>query len=62
MFSQGQIIFAAIFLVVFIVAMIAMYRKDAVLHQRYYKGSIWVLVAFLLFIGVLFMLKSVLKN
>lgn len=62
MFSQGQIIFAVVFAVAFIVAMIAMYRKDAVLHKRYYKGSIWVLVAFLLFIGVLFMLKTVLKK
>lgn len=62
MFSQGQIIFAAVFAVAFIVAMIAMYRKDAVLHKRHYKGSVWVLVAFLLFIGVLFMLKTVLKN
>jgi len=61
MFSQGQIVFALFFLVVFVIAMIAMYRKDARLHQLHYKGSIWVLIGFLLFIGLLFMLKSILN-
>lgn len=61
MFSQGQITFAILFLIVFIIVMIVMYRKDAVLHRLHYKGSIWVLIGFLLFIGLLFVLKSVLN-
>lgn len=62
MFSQGQMIFAAIFVVCFIAIMIYSYRKDLKLHKSYYKGSLWILVAFLLFIGFLFMIKSLLKE
>lgn len=62
MFSQGQIIFALAFVIVFVVAMIAMYRKDFKMHNIYYKGSFWVLLAFLSFIGILFIIKYTLKN
>jgi len=62
MFSQGQIIFALAFVIVFVVAMIAMYRKDVKMHNIYYKGSMWVLLAFLCFIGILFIIKYTLKN
>jgi len=62
MFSQGQIIFAALFVVVFIVVMIIMYRKDLSMHRVYYKGSLWVLITFLLFIGLLFIIKTTLKE
>jgi hypothetical protein len=62
MFSQGQMIFAAIFVVCFIAILIFAYRRDLKLHKFYYKGSLWILVAFLLFIGFLFMIKSLLKE
>jgi hypothetical protein len=62
MFSQGQLIFAAVFVVFFIGVMIFSYRKDLKLHKQYYKGSVWILVAFLLFIGFLFLIKSLLKE
>lgn len=62
MFSQGQIIFALAFVIVFIVAMIAMYRKDVKMHSIYYKGSMWVFLVFLCFIGILFIIKNILKN
>lgn len=62
MFSQGQIIFALAFVIVFIVAMIAMYRKDVKMHNIYYKGSMWVFLVFLCFIGILFIIKNILKN
>lgn len=62
MFTQGQIIFACIFIVVFMVVMVFMYRKDLKMHKRYYKGSLWVLVSFLLFIMLLFVIKTTLKN
>lgn len=62
MFSQGQIIFASIFIVAFVIIMIIMYKKDLQLHKFYYKGSLWVLLAFLGFVGFLFIIKATLKH
>ncbi|WP_159800272.1 hypothetical protein [Flavobacterium sp. MK4S-17] len=62
MFTQGQIIFALCFIIVFIGVMIYVYRKDLKLHKKYYKGSYWILVAFLIFIGLLFVVKKYLKE
>lgn len=62
MFSQGQLIFAASFFVTFVVLMIFSYRKDIKLHKTHYRGSLWILVGFLLFIGILFSIKFLLKN
>jgi len=62
MFSQGQLIFAGLFLVCFIAAAIVMYRKDAQLHNRVYKGSYRVLIVFLLFIAALFAIKYIMKR
>jgi len=62
MFTTGQWIFAAFFVIVFVVAMIYVYRKDLALHKKYYRGSYWVLIGFLAFIGVLFFIKLFLKE
>lgn len=62
MFTQGQWLFAGLFLLAFIVCSIYVYRKDAGLHKKFYKGSYKVLIAFLLFIGLLFVMKIVLKR
>ncbi|WP_264542164.1 MULTISPECIES: hypothetical protein [Flavobacterium] len=62
MFSKGQLIFALIFFISFVCIMIFSYRKDLKLHKQYYKGSLWILVAFLVFIGLLFVIKSLLKE
>lgn len=62
MFSQGQWIFAGLFLVAFVIASIYVYRKDAILHRRFYKGSYRVLIGFLLFIVVLFIIKFTMKR
>ncbi|MCL9805422.1 hypothetical protein NAT51_07805 [Flavobacterium amniphilum] len=62
MFSKGQLLFALIFAVSFIAVMVFSYRKDLKLHKQYYKGSIWILLAFLLFIGLLFVIKTLLKD
>lgn len=62
MFSQGQIIFSVIFIVVFVIAMVYVYRKDLPLHRRYYKGSKWILFSFFLFVGLLFLVKVLLKQ
>ena len=39
MFSQGQLVFAGGFFVVFVVAMMYAYRKDSNLHRVFYKGN-----------------------
>lgn len=50
MFTKGQLIFAILFVIAFIIALIYTYRKDLKLHRKYYKGSVWVLIAFISFI------------
>jgi hypothetical protein len=62
MFSQGQWIFAALFLLTFIIAAVFVYRKDAVMHKTFYKGSYKVLIAFLLFVAFLFFVKVYMKR
>lgn len=57
MFSTGQLIFAAIFVLVFIIVMIYSYRKDLQLHRKYYKGTVYILIGFILFIALLFVIK-----
>lgn len=61
MFSNGQIIFAVLFILVFSVVIWFAYRSDRGLHAKNYKGVKWVAITFLIFIGVLFVLKFVLK-
>uniref|UniRef100_UPI001ABCADF1 hypothetical protein n=1 Tax=Flavobacterium psychrophilum TaxID=96345 RepID=UPI001ABCADF1 len=46
MFSSGQLLFAAIFAISFIVIMIFAYRKDLKIHKQYYKGSLWIFCLF----------------
>ena len=62
MFTQGQLIFAGLFLVAFVAAAIFVYRKDKALHRQHYKGSYRVLIGFLLFIAFLFVIKGYLKH
>lgn len=62
MFTTGQLVFAGFFVVVFVAVMIYVYRKDLPLHKKYYKGSYWILLAFLAFIAVLFAVKLLTKD
>ena len=62
MFSKGQWIFASFFVIAFVSATIYSYRKDKNLHQKFYKGSSWILVGFLVFIGLLFLIKIYFKH
>lgn len=62
MFSQGQIIFSIAFVVVFVIAMIYVYRKDMPLHKTHYKGSMWILISIFVFVGLLFAIKTILKQ
>jgi cytochrome bd-type quinol oxidase subunit 1 len=62
MFTTGQWIFAALFFVAFVIAAYFAYGKDKVLHQKVYKGSYKILIAFLLFITILFVIKILTKH
>ena len=60
MFSNGQIIFAILFAIAFILFLVYAYKKDFKLHRRYYKGSVWVLIAFIAFLLFIVAIKFVL--
>ncbi|MGK0385487.1 MAG: short subunit fatty acids transporter [Patiriisocius sp.] len=62
MFSTGQLVFALLFFIAFVIIIIYSYKKDIALHKKYYKGSIWVLIGFLIFIGLLVAAKYLLKS
>jgi hypothetical protein len=62
MFSQGQLIFAGCFFIAFVIAMIFAYRKDLALHKRFYKGNYKILIGFIVFIGILFLIKVYFKR
>ncbi len=57
MLSTGQIIFAVCFFIAFVAIMIVSYRRDKKLHKKQYKGSIWILVGFLVFFSLLLAAK-----
>jgi len=60
MFSNGQIIFAILFAIAFIIFLVYAYRKDIKLHRKYYKGSVWVLIGFIAFLLFIVAIKFVL--
>jgi len=62
MFTTGQLIFAICFVVAFVIIMIFSYRRDKKLHRKHYKGSFWILVGFLVFVGLLLLVKWMLKQ
>ena len=60
MFTPGRIIFISLFVLAFVIAIIWSYRKDKKLHKKQYKGSIWILVGFIVFLLMLLALKYLL--
>ncbi|MFY8187493.1 MAG: hypothetical protein ACOVLC_05980 [Flavobacterium sp.] len=62
MFTTGQVYFGIFFFIAFVITMIFVYRKDIQLHRLHYKGAYQVLIAFLLFIAMLFLIKIYLKR
>lgn len=62
MFSTGQIVFAILFALAFIIIIVFAYRKDLKLHQKNYKGVKWVGIFFVIFLFTLFIIKYFLKN
>ena len=59
MFSKGQIVFGVLFAIVFAIIIGFMYRKDLKLHKHHFKGSLWVLLAFIGFIGLIVAIKVI---
>ncbi|NHM07056.1 hypothetical protein G4D82_07465 [Flavobacterium sp. CYK-4] len=62
MFSTGQLVFAVLFFIAFVIVITFSYRKDVAIHNRFYKGNYKVLIAFLLFVVLLFVIKVVMKR
>jgi uncharacterized membrane protein len=62
MFSTGQLIFAILFALVFLIAIVGAYRRDRRLHKRSFQGVRWIALAFAAFIIFLFLIKYVLKE
>lgn len=62
MFSQGQLVFAGLFVVAFVIAAIYSYRKDIKIHNTFYKGNYKILIGFGIFIGILFLIKMFFKR
>lgn len=52
MFTKGQLIFAACFVVAFAILMIWSYRKDLKIHKQYYKNTYIILITIFLVIAV----------
>ena len=62
MFSIGQVYFAIFFLIAFVATMIVVYRKDLKVLKPFYKGVYWVFLGFIVFIGLLFLIKFIMKD
>jgi mannose/fructose/N-acetylgalactosamine-specific phosphotransferase system component IIC len=62
MFTTGQLIFAALFFIAFVVIIFLQYKKDKNLHAKNYKGVKWIGLGFMIFIITLFVIKFLLKN
>ena len=61
MFTKGQWIFGILFAIVFAITIAYTYKKDLKLHKRYYKGSIWILIAFISFLLFIVSIKVIFK-
>lgn len=62
MFSQGQLIFGILFFIAFVIAVGYSYKKDSFVHKSFYKGNYKIIIGFLVFIGMLFVIKIYLKH
>jgi len=62
MFTTGQLVFAVLFFIAFVIVMVYSYRGDKKLHKKQYRDSLWILVGFIAFIVFLLLVKTYLKN
>ena len=59
MFSTGQIIFAILFFVGFLLLVIISYNKDLKRLKGIYSGVKWVIFGFIVFVSLLVILKRI---
>ena len=57
MFTPGRIAFIIFFVVTFVSILVYSYIKDKNLHNKYYKGTLFVLLGFFIFIISLVFLR-----
>ena len=63
MFTTGRIIFASLFVVVFVAAMILSYKKDAKRNKKYYQnGALYTVIGIVVTVLLLFLFKYINKN
>ncbi len=62
MFTTGQIYFAIFFIIAFVITMILVYRKDLKILKPFYKGTYSIFIGFIIFIGLLFLIKFLMKD
>ena len=62
MFTTGQLVFSIIFIVAFVTVMIVSYRRDKPTHKKHFKGSVWILAGFIVFVLLLLAVKLYLKD
>lgn len=62
MFSNGQLIFALLFFITFVILIVYSYKKDKAVHNKFYKGNYIILFGFIIFIALLFVIKLYLKH
>ncbi|CAL2074958.1 hypothetical protein [Tenacibaculum sp. 190524A02b] len=63
MFTTGRIIFASLFVVVFVGAMVFSYRKDAKNNKKYYQnGALFTAIGIVVTILLLFLFKYITKH
>ena len=59
MFTNGQLTFGILFAIAFIILIFFAYKKDIRIHQKYYRGSVWILIAFISFIAMIATIKFI---
>ncbi|MCG9910895.1 MAG: hypothetical protein MH137_06285 [Flavobacteriales bacterium] len=57
MFTEGRVYFTLIFILVFVLALVFAYRKDAGVHKKFFDGTILILLVVIVFV-VLFVLAK----
>ena len=58
MFSTGQLVFAMLFFISFLVIVTISYRKDLKKLKGSYTGIRWVIIGFIFFVSLLVVLKK----
>lgn len=63
MFTTGRIIFASLFVIAFVAAMVFSYKKDAKNNKKHYQnGAVFTAVGIVVTILLLFLFKYVTKH